>query len=319
MKDTYGRNIRYLRVSVTDRCNLRCMYCMPEEGVCKKTHLDMLSLEEIYQIIEASAEMGFDKIRITGGEPLVRKNIEWLVKKTAELEGIKDIAMTTNGILLAEYAEKLKDAGLNRVNISLDSLDADKFREITRGGDIERVLDGIKAALHYGLTPIKINTVLIGGFNDDEIEDLAEFTLNHDIHVRFIELMPIGHAANWAKEKFIPNETVLERLGDLIPLENEDGSPARTYRIPGAKGTIGLINPISQHFCSTCNRLRLTADGKLKPCLHSDKEIDVREGIGDKEEIKKIIVDTIGMKPKAHHINDKDYKPITRDMNKVGG
>lgn len=319
MKDSYGRNIRYLRVSVTDRCNLRCMYCMPEEGVGKKTHLDMLTLEEIYQVIEASEDLEFDKIRITGGEPLVRKNIEWLIKKTAELEGIKDISLTTNGMLLAEYAEKLKAVGLNRVNISLDTLDPDKFKKITRGGDIERVLKGIKAALHYGLTPIKINTVLIGGFNDDEIEALAEMTLNNDIHVRFIELMPIGHAADWTKEKFIPNETVLKRLKDLIPLDNEDGSPAKTYKIPGAKGTIGLINPISQHFCSTCNRLRLTADGKLKPCLHSNKEIDVRPGLGNKEEIKKIIVDTIDIKPKAHHINDEGYKPIIRDMNDIGG
>ena len=220
MKNSYGRNIRYLRVSVTDRCNLRCMYCMPEEGLCKKTHHDILDLEEIYQIIEASEHLGFDKIRITGGEPLVRKNIEWLIEKTAKLEGIKDIALTTNGILLAEYAEKLKDSGLSRVNISLDTLDADKFREITRGGDIERVLAGIKAALHYRLTPIKINTVLIGGFNDDEIEDLVEMTLNHNIHVRFIELMPIGYAADWSKEKFIPNKIVLERLEDLIPLKN---------------------------------------------------------------------------------------------------
>lgn len=319
MKDTYGRNIRYLRVSVTDRCNLRCKYCMPEEGVCKKTHREMLSLEEIYRIIEASEEIGFDKIRITGGEPLVRKNIEWLIKKTADLEGIKDIAMTTNGILLAQNAEKLKNAGLNRVNISLDTLNPDKFKEITRGGNLSDVLKGIKAAIHYGLTPIKINTVLIGGFNDDEIEDLAEYTLNHDIHVRFIELMPIGHAADWTNEKFIPNEVVLEKLKDLIPLKTEDGSPAKIYKIPGAKGTIGLINPISQHFCSTCNRLRLTADGNLKPCLHSDKEIDVKGSLGHKEEIKKIIVDTIEMKPREHHINDSDYKPITRDMNGIGG
>jgi len=319
MKDSYGRNIRYLRVSVTDRCNLRCMYCMPEEGVCKKEHLDMLSLEEIYQIIEASEDLGFDKVRITGGEPLVRKNIEWLIKKTEALEGIKDIAMTTNGILLAQNAEKLKNAGLNRVNISLDTLKPDKFKEITRGGNLSDVLEGIKAAIHYGLTPIKINTVLIGGFNDDEIEELAEYTLNHDIHVRFIELMPIGLSAGWSKEKFISNDVVLEKLKDLIPLKTEDGSPAKTYKIPGAKGTIGLINPISQHFCSTCNRLRLTADGKLKPCLHSNLEIDVKPALGNEEGIKKIIVDTIDMKPREHHINDSNYEPITRDMNGIGG
>jgi cyclic pyranopterin phosphate synthase len=319
MKDSHGRNIRYLRVSVTDRCNLRCKYCMPEEGVGKKKHLDILSLEEIYQIIEASEELGFDKIRLTGGEPLVRKNIEWLIKKTAALEGIKDISMTTNGILLADYAEKLKNAGLNRVNISLDTLNPEKFKAITRGGNLSDVLRGIEAAIHYGLTPIKINTVLIGGFNDDEIEELADYTMNHDIHVRFIELMPIGMSASWSNEKFISNETVLERLGNLVPLEMEPGSPSKEYRMHGAKGTIGLINPISQHFCSTCNRLRLTADGKLKPCLHSNKEIDVRKGLGNKEEIKKIIVETIDIKPREHHINDKDYKPITRDMNGIGG
>lgn len=319
MIDSFEREISYLRVSVTDRCNLRCRYCMPEEGIDKKNHLDILTLEELYEIIEASEELGFNKIRITGGEPLVRKDIDWLIRKTSALKGIKDIAMTTNGILLAEYAEVLKNAGLNRVNISLDTMNSDKFSQITRGGDLSRVLKGIKAALEYELTPIKINTVLIGGFNDDEIEELAELTLNHDIQVRFIELMPIGHAANWTKDKFISNETVLEKLKDLIPLVSEPGTPAKYYKIPGAKGKIGLINPISQHFCSTCNRIRLTADGKLKPCLHSNQEIDVRGALGNKEKIKEVIYSAITNKPQMHHINDKNYIPIVRDMSNIGG
>lgn len=319
MKDSFQREIRYLRVSVTDRCNLRCRYCMPEEGVDKMRHQDILSLEDIYQIIEASSELGFNKIRITGGEPLVRKNIEWLIKKTSELEAIQEIALTTNGILLAEKAGILKNSGLDRVNVSIDSLKPDRFSQITRGGDLSHVLEGIKAAVYYDLTPIKINVVLIGGFNDDEIEDFAELTLNHDLHVRFIELMPIGLASSWAKEKFISNQKVIDVLKDLKPIEVEAGSPAEYYRIPGAKGKIGLINPVSRHFCNNCNRIRLTSDGKLKPCLHSDMEIDLKNALGNREEMIKIMQKAVFEKPSMHHINDTGYVPIKRNMNNIGG
>ena len=320
MNDKYGRKINYLRVSVTDLCNLRCKYCMPEEGVLRKSHNEILSLEEFYEIIKCSTELGIDKIRITGGEPLVRKGIVSLIKKISELGAIKDIAMTTNGLLLEKYAYDLKNAGLKRVNISLDTLNSEKFKEITRGGNLDKVLRGIEAANNVSLTPIKINTVLIGGFNDDEIEKFAQMTIDYNIHVRFIELMPIGHASKWTKEKFISNNTVLKKLPSLIPLEEEQGVPAKYYKLPNAKGKIGLINPISRHFCSTCNRIRLTADGKIKPCLHSDKEIDIKTIIrNDKSKLKEILTEAILQKPEKHHINDEGYKPIVRDMVKIGG
>lgn len=320
MKDNYGRRINYLRVSVTDLCNLRCKYCMPEEGVIQKPHNEILSLEEIYEIIKCSTELGIDKIRITGGEPLVRKGIISLIKKISDLDEIKDLAMTTNGSLLEKYVYDLKKAGLKRVNISLDTLNAEKYKEITRGGNLDVVLKGIEAANNANLTPIKINTVLIGGFNDDEIEKFAKLTIDYNIHIRFIELMPIGHASKWTKEKFISNDIVLKKLSNLIPLEEEQGVPAKYYKIPNSKGKIGLINPISSHFCTTCNRIRLTADGKIKPCLHSDKEIDIKTIIrNDKSKLKQTLKEAILGKPEKHHINDDGYKPIERDMFKIGG
>lgn len=320
MKDNYGRKINYLRVSVTDLCNLRCRYCMPKEGVKQKSHEEILTLEEIYDIIKCSSELGINKVRITGGEPLVRKGVISLIERISKIDKIKDIAMTTNGILLEKYAKELKKSGLKRVNISLDTLDSNKFKEITRGGNLEQVLKGIEVAEKEGLTPIKINTVLIGNFNDGEIDKFVELTLNKKIHVRFIELMPIGHASDWSKENFVSNETILKKFPKLIPLDNEDGVPARYYKMPGAKGKVGLINPISQHFCSTCNRIRLTADGKIKPCLHSDREIDIKKVIrNNKLNLKQTLQRAIFEKPQKHHICDDDYEPVVRDMNKIGG
>lgn len=320
MKDNFGRRINYLRVSVTDFCNLRCKYCMPEEGVIQKPHHEILSLEEIFEIIKCSTELGIDKIRITGGEPLVRKGIISLVEKISQLEEIKDLAITTNGVLLEKYAHDLKKAGLKRVNISLDTLNEVKYKEITRGGNLNNVIKGIEAANEVNLTPIKINTVLIGGFNDDEIVKFANLTMDYNIHVRFIELMPIGHASKWAEEKFLSNNIVLKKLPNLIPLEIERGVPAKYYKLPNAKGKIGLINPISNHFCTTCNRVRLTADGKIKPCLHSDKEIDIKTVIrNDKTKLKETLRRAILGKPAKHHINENGYKPIERDMFKIGG
>ena len=320
MKDNYGRRINYLRVSVTDLCNLRCKYCMPKEGVIQKSHNEILSLEEIYEIIKCSTELGIDKIRITGGEPLVRKGIISLIKKISDLNEIKDLAITTNGVLLEKYAYNLKKAGLKRVNISLDTLNAEKYKEITRGGNLDSVLRGIEAANNADLNPIKINTVLIGGFNDDEIVKFANFTMDYNIHIRFIELMPIGHASKWTKEKFMSNDIVLKKLSNLVPLEEERGVPAKYYKLPNSKGKIGLINPISSHFCTTCNRIRLTADGKIKPCLHSDKEINIKAIIrNDKTKLKQILKEAILFKTEKHHINDNGYKPIERDMFKIGG
>lgn len=318
MKDSFGREINYLRISLTDRCNLRCKYCMPEKGIHKVKHDEILSLEEIFELTKVFVELGISKIRFTGGEPLVRLGVVNLIEKVSKLDGIKELTMTTNGILLKDNIKSLKQAGLNRLNISLDTLDENKYKGITRGGDLSMVLDGIKQAQRIGLKPIKINTVLIGGFNDDEIEDFVNLTIDNSIDVRFIELMPIGEAANFAKDNFIPNSKVLDLISDLIPVENEDkSSPAVYYKLPNAKGKIGLINPITCKFCKDCNRVRLTSTGKLKLCLHSNREIDLRSALREGKDIKKLIMESILTKEKEHHLEDKKY--IARNMNQIGG
>lgn len=321
MKDASGRNINYLRISITDLCNLRCMYCMPQDGIEKKHHKEILSLEEIYEVTKIAVDLGVDKVRITGGEPLVRNGIIKFIESIAQLEGIRDLAMTTNGLLLKEYAQELKNAGLDRVNISLDTLKDEKYKEITRGGNLKTVLEGIEAAKKVGLNPIKINTVIIGNFNDDEVEDFVGLTLKENIEVRFIELMPIGQASTWAKNKFISNSTIKDRISELMPIYDGDKhSPAKYYRLPGGVGKIGFINPISSHFCKYCNRIRLTADGRLKPCLHSNQEIDIktalRHNIGD---LRKLLEEAILSKPSQHTLNDLDHEPIVRDMYRIGG
>jgi len=320
MYDRQNRKINYLRISITDRCNLRCTYCMPSDGISKKCHKEILRNEEVLKIVESSVDLGIEKVRITGGEPLIRKGIVELVRDIASFEQIKDLTLTTNGILLKRYAKDLAEAGLNRVNISIDTLNPEKYAEITRGGRIEDVLEGIREARKYGLSPIKINVVLIGGFNEDEIESLVELTRDEDTHVRFIELMPIGEASAWNIDHFISNDSVLDKVPELKPIQASDiGSPAKYYQLDGAVGTVGLINPISCNFCSDCNRIRITSDGKIKPCLHSDDEIDLlaelRQGMDIKETIKNAILN----KPKEHLINDQEFEPITRNMNRIGG
>jgi len=320
MKDTLGRNINYLRISVTDRCNLRCMYCMPEEGICKKEHEDILSLEEIYEVVKTCSELGISKVRITGGEPLVRKGLIGLVQDISKLQGINELALTTNGVLLSKYAYELKAAGLDRVNISLDTMNEEKYSYITREGSLNNVMSGIAAAEAAGLQPIKLNTVLIGGFNDDEIESFANLTLDRRIDVRFIELMPIGQAGHWSKKHFISNTEILNRVKGLQPIQSDDpSSPAKYYMLPGAKGKVGLINPISHAFCGSCNRIRLTADGKFKPCLHTETEIDVKEVLRSGASLKEAIKETILQKPEQHNLNCQHNKPIARDMYRIGG
>lgn len=318
MIDSFGRRINYLRISLTDRCNLRCIYCMPKEGIRDIVpHDELLSLEEIYELTKSFVELGIDKIRFTGGEPLVRKNVVELIRKTSKLDGVKDISLTTNGQLLKGMAKDLKEAGLNRVNISLDTLDKDKFASITRGGNLDSVLEAIDEAIKVGLTPIKINTVLIGGFNDVEIRDLIDLT-KKGIDVRFIELMPIGEAVGFAKEKFISNDIILETVSELEAVEREDiSSPATYYKLPGASGKVGIINPISCKFCDNCNRIRLTSTGKLKLCLHSNREIDLKSALRNKQDIKQIIKDSIMTKEESHHLENEEY--ITRNMNQIGG
>lgn len=320
MEDLFNRRINYMRISITDLCNLRCQYCMPEEGICKKEHDDMLSLEEIVKIVKAGAELGIDKVRITGGEPLVRKGIVEFIRQIAEIEGIKDIAMTTNGLLLSKYAKDLKAAGLNRVNISIDSLKPQRYKEITRGGDLAKVLDGIQEAIKLGLTPVKLNIVAIGGCNDDEIGDFIQLTKNDPIDVRFIELMPIGEASNWTKDHFVSNETIKNKFTSLIPVQTELSSPAKHYKIPGGKGRVGFINPISNHFCNECNRIRLTCDGKLRPCLHSNEEIDILDVVkNNPEQIFDVLKSAIARKPEKHHLYTNEHEKSKRNMFQIGG
>jgi len=285
-QDKYGRSVEYLRVSVTDRCNLRCVYCMPPEGVPWKQRDAILSLEQVAKIVEAAAGLGFRKVRLTGGEPLVRKGVVDLLAGIAAIPGIEEVSMTTNAVLLSHFADDLAAAGLARVNISLDTLNPDRFRRITRLGDIDLVWRGIEAAERAGLTPLKINMVVVRGLNDDELADFARLTYNYAWHIRFIEVMPVGNGLDWgpdmpaAGQRFVSvaeMQQQLAHLGRLAPVDGPRGNgPARYFRLPGAQGTIGFISPLSQHFCATCNRLRLTADGRLRPCLFSDRGVHAK-------------------------------------------
>lgn len=319
MKDQYGRKINYMRLSITDLCNLRCVYCMPEEGIEKRHHVKNLSFEEMVDLVKAGVALGIDKIRLTGGEPLVRHGIVELVREIGEIPGIKDLTMTTNGILLPKYAKDLKAAGLNRVNISLDTFDPEKYHKITRWGHVEDVLAGIEAAKEAGLDPIKINVVLIKGFNDNEIETFVNYTKDNPVDVRFIELMPLGEGSDYAEHQYISNDEVLKRVPELQPfVEDEKSGPAEYYQLPGAKGHVGLINPISKHFCKECNRIRVTTDGKIKPCLHSDYEIDVLALRKEGKTYEEILLKAIKDKPEKHHI-DENERQLLRNMNEIGG
>lgn len=315
MLDRYERKIDYLRISLTDRCNYRCKYCMPEGLSCKKNHEDMLTLEEINEISKIFVKKGIKKIRLTGGEPLVRKNVETLIKMLAEIDGLEDLAMTTNGYFLKEKAEILWKNGLKRLNISLDSLDFQKYKMMSQGGDLEKVLEAIKYAKNFGYA-IKINTVLIKGFNDGEIYDLIKFSKENDLQLRFIELMPIGETADFSKEKFISSDEIIKKL-NLMPIENSDkNSPTSLYKVPDFDFTLGLIEPLSHKFCKACNRLRLTSDGKIRPCLHSDLQIDLKKAIRENKDIEKLIDEALMKKPQRHHLENEIIK---ESMYRIGG
>lgn len=317
MIDTYGRNITYLRLSVTELCNLRCRYCMPEDGVCKKRHEDMLTQEEMVMAIRAAAALGIRKLRITGGEPLVKGNIVELCREAASVDGIEEICLTTNGTLLPKLAVPLREAGVNRLNISLDTLNAEKFHYITRIGNIDDALRGIEAALDAGFDKVKINSVLIGGFNDDEIPALAELTCRYPVDVRFIELMPMYDSGDFGPEAFIPYTVVTDRLPALSPVP-ADGGVAKLFRLPDAKGNIGLISPVSAHFCADCNRIRITADGKIKPCLHSSDEISIKGQNYD--DMLETIRSAILSKPQWHgELSYSERSHAARNMNQIGG
>jgi cyclic pyranopterin phosphate synthase len=320
--DSFGRSIDYLRISVTDRCNLRCIYCMPPEGVPHISHSEILSYEEIRAIVQAAAQLGIRRIRLTGGEPLVRADFPELVKMLSRIDGIIELSLTTNGALLKDYARALKQAGLSRVNVSLDTLEADRFRYVTRLGELEDVLAGIEAAKEAGLHPIKINTVVMRGINDDEIPDFARLTYTEGWHVRFIELMPFKGVA-----QPVPSVEVQQHvssLGSLEPCMSITGNgPAKYYRLAGVKGTIGFISPLTEiSFCSRCNRIRLTPDGKLRPCLLGEDEIDLRTPLRNNasvEELRRLILKAVASKPEQHHLKDTSGRPVERKMSQIGG
>lgn len=313
MKDRFGRDITYLRISVTDLCNLRCKYCMPESGVESLCHSDILTLEEIVEIVKVAAKNGIKKIRLTGGEPLVRRGFVHLCKEISKIEQIEDIAITTNGVHLKNMADDLFENKVKRINFSLDTLVKEKYNDITRRNDFDKTMESLFYAIEKGFK-VKLNVVLIGGFNDDEIENFVKLANDYDLEVRFIELMQIGETANWSKDKFVSNKIVLEK----VPKLEFDGvsGVAKIYKIKGQKGKIGLISPISCSFCSDCNRIRLTSDGKLKPCLHSKDEINLKGLSG--EELEEVFKRGIFDKPEKHHLEDGKSESA-RDMNKIGG
>jgi cyclic pyranopterin phosphate synthase len=326
IKDRFERIIDYLRISVTDRCNLRCIYCMPPEGVSTVDQRSVLSFEEILKIARISAGLGVRKIRLTGGEPLVRKELPLLVEGMSQIEGIEDISLTTNGQLLKHHARVLADAGLNRINISLDSLNAERYSRITRGGSMDEVLQGIEKAEEVGLDPIKINMIPIRGVNDDELEAFARLTWNTPYHVRFIELMPTGTGSVWSRERCVAADEIKERvstLAPLVPVKVRRSGPARYFRFENARGVIGFISPVTHHFCDSCNRLRLTSDGKIRPCLFSGAEIDLksamRSGASDNE-IERLLKLAVEIKPERHHLEkNRDTSHFSTLMSRIGG
>ncbi len=326
LTDSFNRQINYIRISVTDRCNLRCLYCMPPEGLPWIPKEEILTYEEITTIIRSVAPLGVERLRITGGEPLVRRDLPCLVSMLSEIPGIKDIALSTNGLFLAEMGPALKKAGLKRVNVSLDTLKPDRFRQIARRPGLERVLEGLRAAEELGLHPIKINTVVMRGINDDELADFAALTLDHPWHIRLIEVMPLEDNVSLQANAYIPWDEMRERLASLGTLEPVDGppgnGPARYFRLPGGKGTIGVITPLSHNYCDRCNRVRLTADGRLRLCLFGDQELDLRtplrSGAGE-EEIRSIFRRAMRIKPQRHHLAVGAPSSALRALSQVGG
>lgn len=314
MKDVCGRTIDYLRLSVTDLCNYRCQYCMPPEGVEKCSHGAMLSLEELHEIAAACVANGVRKIRLTGGEPLVRRGIVDLCRMLREIPGLEELCVTTNGSLLPTLARPLREAGVDRLNISLDTLRPERFAAMTRLGKLEDVFAGIRAAEETGFEQLKLDTVYIGGFNEDEVSDFLALTMDHPWEVRFIELMPMGPCAAWERNRFLPVSRILEEHPELEELS--PSGVARRYRLPAAKGTVGLISPMSHDFCADCRRIRVTADGRLKGCLHSREELTLKGLHG--EELRNAICQGILHKPQQHHLTERP-SDTPRTMNQIGG
>jgi len=338
--DSHGRRIDYLRISLTDRCNLRCVYCMPADGVAWKDPSEILSYDEIVRFTRIAVGEGITKVRLTGGEPLVRRGAPDLVRRLHEIDGVASLSLTTNATLLPKLAPELRDAGLERINISLDSLDVGEYEEITRGGHLSDALAGLDAAFAAGFSPVKLNVVVVRSLKQDLL-GFAKMTMDRPLHVRFIEYMPVGDAeegsgchadgsAGWTAEDSVPSEEVIERisaegvaagLGELVPVDAEHApggsGPARYYRFADSQGTVGVISPLSHHFCSECNRLRLTADGRLRPCLFCDDELDVRTVLrtGTDEDVREVIREALRIKPENH----AERIGTVRQMSQIGG
>ncbi|RJX37856.1 GTP 3',8-cyclase MoaA [Paenibacillus pinisoli] len=329
LKDRFGRTHNYLRISVTDRCNLRCVYCMPEEGVAFTEASHLLTYDQIAEVVEAGASLGITKLRITGGEPLVRPDLPKLIARLSAIPGIEDIALTTNGVFLAKQAQALKEAGLTRVNISLDTLDPGRFAFIARRGELRRVLEGIEAAAEAGFHPIKLNCVLLKNVNEDEIAEFLRMAYEKPLHVRFIEYMPIGHADDNWRNHYLPLSRVLDIAGERYTIARREGvignGPSEDWEIEGGAGSFGLIHPISDHFCKSCNRLRLTADGNLKPCLYWMDELNVKGALGNHAAMQEMFAKAMDIKPENHEMAAKladtalSHVPTERRMSQIGG
>lgn len=323
--DRFGRNIHYLRISLTDHCNLRCVYCMPED-MTFRPNAEMMQDEEVLRLVRLFARLGFDKIRLTGGEPTVRAGIVNLVQGISGTPGIRSLSMTTNGILLGKLAQPLAQAGLQRVNISLDTLDPQRFKRVTRWGKLEQVWEGILAAEEAGMRPVKINAVVMRGYNEADVIDLAGLTMTHDWQVRFIEMMPFAGATEFQLKQVVRAEEMKDRIEQALgPLEEMNGGQldgeARVYRLPGALGEVGFISSVTAPFCAACTRARLTADGRLRLCLLRDKEVDLltplREGAND-EELRQVVLGGIWNKPWGHGLAEGDFA-TNRTMSEIGG
>jgi cyclic pyranopterin phosphate synthase len=325
--DMHKRRIDYLRISVTDRCNLSCVYCKPKRDLKMLSHADILTYEEILRLVSVAVPLGISRVRVTGGEPLARRGVVDFLSALKRIDGLDDISLTTNGVFLADMAEDLARSGMPRLNISLDSLDAKKFLQITGSDSWKEVWRGIDRAEELGFFPLKLNMVPVKGLNDDEIADFARLTIDRRLHVRFIEFMPIGSTDRWSRDSCVSSEearSIIEReFGTLLPISSgNSGGPSSNFTVPGAKGIIGFISPITRHFCDSCRRLRLTADGKIRPCLLSDTEIDIksplRGGCSDRE-LERLLKLSLEIKPERHYINDASDKCFQRTMSKIGG